>query len=201
MSDIDRARGTALRAAGLAPDSRTPAPGVTVYPMCCESGGKAPLAARCLAGMAALRSGERVAETLGVAGAVVVCACSGLDRHAGQRPARASWSGRACGRCALQGGPHRMGYLCRMRVCARGRRPEFILAGTSAQRRLHGNWRVWRRADGVRRVMGTCATTWCGSCVRPSLSVGAPRDDFGSFYPNIVGLRLQCYGPWRARTL
>ncbi len=53
--------------------------------MCCESGGKAPLAARCLAGMAALRSGERVAETLGVAGAVVACACSGLDRHAGQR--------------------------------------------------------------------------------------------------------------------
>ena len=75
-----------------------------------------------------------------------------------------------------EGGPHRMGYLCRMRGCARGRRPEFILAGTSAQRRLHGNWRVWRRADGVRWVMGTCATAWCGYvCSTQPQRWSAPR--------------------------
>ena len=59
---------------------------------------------------------------------------------------------------------------------------------------------VWRRADGVRRVMGTCATAWCGYVCSPQ-APEVPRDDFGVISTHIVRLRLQCYVSWRARTL
>ena len=175
--------------------------------MCCESGGKAPLAARCLAGMAALRSGERVAETLGVAGAVVACACSGLDRLAGQRrQGHPGWGERvadALFKVVLTGWVTFVVVLTGWVT--------FVGCGDAREVVVQSSY--WRepRHNGDYMATGAYggelmafAGSWepaqphgSDTCVRPSLSVGTPRDDFGSFYPNIVGLRLQCYGPWK----
>ena len=148
-----------------------------------------------LAGMAALRSGERVAATLGVVGAVVACACSGFDRHAGQRrqghPGRGERVADALFKVVLTGWATFVG-------CG-GAREVVVQSSYWLEPQHNGDYMATGAYGGELMAF---AGSWepaqphgSDTCVRPSLSVGAPRDDFASFYPNIVGLRLQCYGP------
>ena len=66
--------------------------------------------------------------------------------------------------------------------------------------RLTARLGAWRRADGVCRVMGTCATAWCGyTCSPRAPRWSAPRR-LWIISTHIVRLRTQCYVSRRART-
>ena len=130
--------------------------------------------------MAALRSGERVAATLGVVGAVVACACSGFDRHAGQRrqghPGRGERVADAFFKVVLTGWATFVG-------CGGAR--EVVVQSSYWRVPQHNGDYMATGAYGGELI--AFAGSWepaqphgADTCVRPSLSLGAPRDDFGS---------------------
>ena len=81
---IGRARGTPLRAAGLAPDRPDSGSRRQGAPHAWWGAWEGAAGRRARVGKAELRPGGRIAAARGVAGTGMACAGSGFDRHAGQ---------------------------------------------------------------------------------------------------------------------